>query len=68
MAVDAKMLSDVKAFLERQRLEHTESEEQYCLKLEVRSGVQRAFIRASSIPANCSCKVPPARSRPSWRR
>ena len=44
MAVDAKMLSDVKAFLERQRLEYTESEEQHCLKLEVRSGVQRAFI------------------------
>src|SRR5437867_10768833 len=44
MAVDAKMLSDVRAFLDRQRLEYTESEEQHCLKLEVRSGVQRAFI------------------------
>ncbi len=44
MHADTKMLAEVKAFLERQRLEYTESEEQHCIKLEVRRGIQRAFI------------------------
>jgi hypothetical protein len=44
MSADTKMLAEVKAFLERQRLEYTESEEQHCIKLKVRRGIQRAFI------------------------
>lgn len=44
MVADPKMLGEVKAFLERQRLEATESEEQYCQKLGVRSGAQKAYV------------------------
>ncbi len=44
MPADPKMLAEVKAFLDRQRLDATESEEQRCLKLEVRSGAQRAYV------------------------
>ena len=44
MPADPKMLAEVKAFLERQRLQSTESDEQHCLKLEVRSGAQKAFV------------------------
>jgi hypothetical protein len=43
MPADPRMLAEVKAFLERQRLEATESEEQYCLTLEVRDA-QKAYV------------------------
>jgi len=48
MAADPNMLADVKAFLERQRLEAIERDEQHCRKLEVRSGAQRAFVSVFS--------------------
>lgn len=44
MAADPKMLAEVKAFIERQGLEFTESEEQRCVKLGVRSGLQKASV------------------------
>src|SRR2546428_8551364 len=44
MPADPKMLAEVKAFLGRQHLQFTESEEQHSLKLEVRSGAQKAFV------------------------
>jgi len=44
MPADPKMLADVRAFLERQRLDFTATEEQNGVKLCVRSGMHRAFV------------------------
>lgn len=44
MPADPKMLAEVKAFLDRQKLDVVESEEQHCVKFEVRSGAQRAHL------------------------
>lgn len=41
---EPKILTDVLSFLDRQELEHTESEEQYCTKVEVRSGARKATV------------------------
>lgn len=41
---DEKVLGEVISFLNRQKLQHTESEEQYCTKVNVRSGAQRASV------------------------
>ncbi len=44
MTADPRMLAEIRIFLERQRLESTESEEQRCVKLCVRSGLQKAYV------------------------
>jgi len=41
---DEKVLGEVISFLDRQKLQHTESEEQYCTKVNVRSGLQKASV------------------------
>lgn len=41
---DPKTLAAVCSFLERQRLDHKDSQEEHCSKLEVRSGAQRATV------------------------
>jgi len=41
---DAKTLADVIAFLDRQKIEHAEADEQYCTKVTVRSGPSKASI------------------------
>jgi hypothetical protein len=41
---DAKMLAAVISFLDRQKLDHTQLEEQYCTKVEARSGAKKATI------------------------
>ncbi len=41
---DPKMFAAVKSFLDRQRLEYSETDEQHCTKLEVRRGAQKAFV------------------------
>ncbi|MEK7994282.1 MAG: hypothetical protein AAB403_10815 [Planctomycetota bacterium] len=41
---DERVLMDVISFLERQKIEHEESEEQYCTKVNARSGPQKASI------------------------
>ena len=44
MAADEKMLADVKAYLGTRSLEFTESEEQDCTKLTLKSGKQRLYV------------------------
>lgn len=41
---DEKILKEVVSFLERQKLEHEESEEQHCTKVDVRSGAYKASV------------------------
>lgn len=41
---EPKVYQAVKSFLERQKLEHIEEEEQYCTKVKVQSGAQFAFV------------------------
>ena len=41
---DERVLKDVISFLERQKIEHEMSEEQYCTKVNARSGPQKASI------------------------
>lgn len=41
---DEKVLGEVLSFLDRQKLPHTESEEQYCTKVNVRSGPHKASV------------------------
>ncbi len=41
---DPKMLNAVKAFLNRQGLEYSESEEEYCSKISIKSGSKKAFV------------------------
>lgn len=41
---EPKVYQAVKSFLERQKLDHTEGEEQYCTKIKVQSGAQLAFL------------------------
>jgi len=41
---EPKVYQAVKSFSERQKLDHTENEEQYCTKIKVQNGAQVAFL------------------------